>query len=281
MQKSIFRKVALERLSSPDQLDQLMRVTNRRGWLALVALTGLIVTAVVWGFLGTVATKVSGSGILVTRGGLSGVLVSHPGEITNIHVGIGDVVERGQVVATLFRGEPMTDNRMSYVASQHEGRVVDIMADQGDYVHQGMRLLNLEPLDGRLEALIYVPLNDGKRIRSAMEVELALSTVRPEEFGYLLGRVMSMSAFPVTEQSMIRVLGIPELARQFSQGGQPYEIAVELLMDPESPSGYVWSSRGPDLRVESGTSCTARIVVERQRPVSLVIPILKRSLGIY
>ncbi len=281
MQKSIFRKVALERLSSPDQLDQLMRVTNRRGWLALIALTGLIVTAVVWGFLGTVATKVSGSGILVTRGGLSGVLISQPGEITNIHVGIGDVVERGQVVATLFRGEPMTDNRMSYVASQHEGRVVEIMADQGDYVHQGMRLLNLEPLDGRLEALIYVPLNDGKRIRSAMEVELALSTVRPEEFGYLLGRVKSMSAFPVTEQSMIRVLGIPELAQQFSQNGQPYEIAVELLMDPENPSGYVWSSRGPEIRVESGTSCTARIVVERQRPVSLVIPILKRSLGIY
>lgn len=281
MQRSIFRKVALERLSSPDQLDQLMQVTNRRGWLALVAVGALLATAIAWGFLGTVSTKVSGSGILVTRGGMNGVLVSQPGEITNLHVGIGDVVERGQVVASLFRGEPMTDNRMSYVASQHNGRVVEIMADQGDYVQQGMRLMNLEPLDGRLEALIYVPLNDGKRVRSAMEVEIALSTVRPEEFGYLLGRVKSVSDFPVTEQGMVRVLGIPELARHFALAGQPYEIAAELLMDPESPSGYIWSSRGPETRVESGTSCTARIVVERQRPVSLVIPILKRTLGVY
>jgi HlyD family secretion protein len=157
---------------------------------------------------------------------------------------------------------------------------VEIMLGQGDYVQQGMRVLNLEPVDARVESLIYVPFTDGKRIQPAMEVEIALSTARPEEFGYLLGRVKSVSTFPVTEQGMVRVLGAPELARQFSQSGQPYEVTVELLMDPASPSGYVWSSRGPDIRVESGTACTARIVVERQRPVSLVIPLLRRTLGI-
>ena len=33
----IFRKVALDRLSSPDQIDKLLNVTSSRAWLALVA----------------------------------------------------------------------------------------------------------------------------------------------------------------------------------------------------------------------------------------------------
>ncbi len=280
MQGSIFRKVALERLSSPDQLDQLMRVTNPRGWLALTGLAALLITAIVWGFLGSVSTKVSGMGILVTSGGLRGVLATQPGEITDMHARVGDVIERGQVVATLLRGDPSSSNRITYLSSPHQGRIVEIMLGQGDYVQQGMRVLNLEPVDARVESLIYVPFTDGKRIQPAMEVEIALSTARPEEFGYLLGRVKSVSTFPVTEQGMVRALGAPELARQFSQSGQPYEVTVELLMDPTSPSGYIWSSRGPDIRVESGTACTARIVVERQRPVSLVIPLLRRTLGV-
>jgi hypothetical protein len=281
MQESIFRKVALERLSSPDQLDQLMRVTNPRGWLALTALAALLVTAIVWGFLGSVSTKVSGMGILVTSGGLRGVLATQSGEVTDIHTRVGDVIEQGQVVASLLRGDPTSRNRITYLSSSHEGRVVEVMLDQGDFVQQGMRVMNLEPIDATVEALIYVPFADGKRIRPTMEVEIALSTAKPEEFGYLLGRVKSVSTFPATEQGMARVLGAPGLARQFSQSGQPYEVTLELLMDPASPSGYAWSSRGPDIRVETGTACTARIVVERQRPVSLVIPLLRRTLGVY
>jgi len=34
---SIFRQAALDRLSSPEQLDRLMQVTLPTGWIALVA----------------------------------------------------------------------------------------------------------------------------------------------------------------------------------------------------------------------------------------------------
>jgi hypothetical protein len=39
MDKPLFRQAALERLSSPEQLDQLVRVTHPLGWLALLALS--------------------------------------------------------------------------------------------------------------------------------------------------------------------------------------------------------------------------------------------------
>ena len=45
---NIFRKVSLERLASPEQLDQLMRVTDARGWVALAGLGLILLTAVGW-----------------------------------------------------------------------------------------------------------------------------------------------------------------------------------------------------------------------------------------
>ena len=37
MNEVLFRKVSLDRLSSPEQLDQLLRVTDPKSWLGLFA----------------------------------------------------------------------------------------------------------------------------------------------------------------------------------------------------------------------------------------------------
>jgi hypothetical protein len=64
----LFRKVALERISSPEQLDQLLQVTEPRNWLALVSLICLLGVAIGWGFIGQLLTTVSGQGVLVRAG---------------------------------------------------------------------------------------------------------------------------------------------------------------------------------------------------------------------
>ena len=66
MQKSLFREEAMDKMSSPDELDRLMRVTDPKGWLALIALLGLVAAAVVWGVFGSVPVQVSGDkGVLL------------------------------------------------------------------------------------------------------------------------------------------------------------------------------------------------------------------------
>ena len=58
MKKTVFRRAALERLASPEQLDQLMQLTTPKGWLALLALCALLVAAMVWALWGTVYTTI-------------------------------------------------------------------------------------------------------------------------------------------------------------------------------------------------------------------------------
>jgi HlyD family secretion protein len=101
MKTPLFRNNALERLSSPEQLDKLLTVTTPKGWLALAALCGFLCTAVAWGVSGTVATRVSGQGVIMATGGVLNVVSVGAGRVTAIRVRPGDPVRKGQVIATL------------------------------------------------------------------------------------------------------------------------------------------------------------------------------------
>lgn len=97
----VFRKSALERLSSPEQLDQLMRVTNPVGWLALGAVILLLLMIVAWGIWGSIPTEAIGEGILIRYGGVSNLVSTATGQVEEIEVAVGDPVNKGQVVARI------------------------------------------------------------------------------------------------------------------------------------------------------------------------------------
>jgi HlyD family secretion protein len=97
----IFRKVALDRLASPEQLDQLLPVVDRRGWLALGAFGLMLLTAAGWSLRGSIPQNVNGTGILVNSGGVVEVIPVAGGRITEVTVHPGDTVARGQVVARM------------------------------------------------------------------------------------------------------------------------------------------------------------------------------------
>ncbi len=63
--KSLFRKESLERLSSPERLDQLMQVVRPNDWLYLATSGILLVLAVIWSIFGRIPVAVNGRGVLI------------------------------------------------------------------------------------------------------------------------------------------------------------------------------------------------------------------------
>ena len=53
-EKSIFRSKSIDRVSSPEQLDDYIKVTTPSVWLILIATAVLIAGAVIWGIFGTI-----------------------------------------------------------------------------------------------------------------------------------------------------------------------------------------------------------------------------------
>jgi HlyD family secretion protein len=418
MQANLFRKVALERLSSPEQLDMLMRVITPKAWLALAPLLGLIFLALVWSWFGSIPTKVSGSCILINPTGLADVSSIASGRITSLLVKVGDEVKAGQEVARVAQPEMLdrieksrqrlaelqahgrvvhsmssqgevlntqslaqqrvalesrlrVQQEMAKLAAEREetqsklleqglvtrqavvqtkqeragalleaeniknqikelslrrlqgekqdrgevanieaqineaqreldslqesgklntsitspfsGRVVDVKVGAGSLVAPGSSLFNVERNGGatdQLEAVLFVPAADGKKVVPGMNAEITPSTVKREEFGFMRGKVNFVSDYPATQQSMMLLLQNDALVRDLSGESAPIEIRAKFA-PTGNYSGYEWSSAsGAPVKIHSGTLCTGDIVVQRQRPISLVIPIIKKTLGV-
>jgi HlyD family secretion protein len=117
----IFRKVALERLSSPEQLDQMVQVTDPKGWLALAGLGALLLAAIVWGIWGSIPTQAQGDGILLRQGGISDLVSNATGQVQEVLVSVGDVIEKGQPVARIQQDallRQIADDRSKLAALQ-------------------------------------------------------------------------------------------------------------------------------------------------------------------
>lgn len=68
MNNTIFRKKSLERISSPDQLDDYLKVSSPSVWVVLAALILALIAAGAWCFLGSMPTTASGVGIRMESG---------------------------------------------------------------------------------------------------------------------------------------------------------------------------------------------------------------------
>jgi HlyD family secretion protein len=161
-----------------------------------------------------------------------------------------------------------------------------VAVQPGAFVNPGERIALLEGEEAfktnpnhRHDVLAYVSPGEGKRIKPGMEVQVIPATVKAEEYGVLLGKVTSVSLFPLSQRAMLNALGNPELVQVFSKGGAPLEVWIDLLADPANPSGFRWSSpQGPPEHIFFGTLCAVKFVVRRQAPITLVLPQLRVTL---
>jgi len=100
-------------------LDQLMRVTTPKGWIALAALCSILLAATIWSVVGRIPTTISGSGILIKSGGIFDIDVLGAGVVSELKVAVGDQVTVGQVIALV--AQPQLQQQMDQAKASLEG----------------------------------------------------------------------------------------------------------------------------------------------------------------
>jgi HlyD family secretion protein len=167
------------------------------------------------------------------------------------------------------------------VISPIEGRVLELKVSAGSVLAVGTPVVAIESEGTELEALVYIPAERGKNVKPGMRVSIEPSTVKREEFGTMVGTIVTVSDFPMTPQGMAAVLHNDSLVSRFSHDGAPYAARVSLEQDPTTASGYRWAvGKGPPVRLSSGTLTRAEVTTRNQRPLDLVLPLIKRLTGI-
>ncbi|HET9210901.1 MAG TPA: NHLP bacteriocin system secretion protein [Thermoanaerobaculia bacterium] len=167
------------------------------------------------------------------------------------------------------------------ILSPYSGRVLEVLTNRGDVVNPGTAILSVEVLSENLQAVLFVPASAGKKVQPGMTVRITPSTVKREEYGSMLGKVTWVAEFPSTSRGMTRLLGNEALVTKLMQQGPPIQVNVALERDPSTPTGYRWSSsRGPSLKISSGTLAAGDVVVQEDRPFRLVIPKIREVTGL-
>ena len=174
----------------------------------------------------------------------------------------------------------------SQIISQHSGKILELTVNQGQVVEAGTRLANIDTdnQEGKLVGVTYFPVKDGKKVQPGMEVQITPNTIKRERFGGIVGKVTKVSSFPITTEAAANVVGNPQIIQALVPESEPavIQISAKLTADPETFSGYEWSSSsGPQLKMSSGTTASARVKVEERSPISFVLPILRSISGIY
>lgn len=267
---SLFRRTALERLSSPEELDQLIQVTTPAGWLSLAALVLLLIAGVVWARFGTIRGTAAADGILLRGDRIETVQVPIAGQVTNIYITPDEVVERGQRIANIY--DPGS-NQFTFVRSPAAGRVVELRISEGNTVGAGTPLMTVEPAEGVVQALLYLPPNIGQKILEGQVVMMEVPPAAPEQYGYLVGVVKSVSDFPISPQTMLSTLASQALVERLSGDTAPIEVRVSLFPDERfQPSGFVWTRPGgPPFELRGGILTSAIIITDEFHPIELVL----------
>ncbi|MCB1480680.1 MAG: NHLP bacteriocin system secretion protein [Rhodobiaceae bacterium] len=175
--------------------------------------------------------------------------------------------------------------RESVLRSPYDGRVVEVKVERGDVLAEGAALATIEPTgtatSGQKIAVLFVPADQGKRVRAGMDAEVVPGGYRRAEFGFVPAKVVSVSEVPATPAGMRQVLRNDALVGQLAAGGTLFEVRVALEQDAEKPSGLAWSSsNGPDAQIEPGNLLEAKIVVDRIPLINLVAPRLYSLMGL-
>lgn len=430
MSSDIFRKVALERLSTPDQLDQALLLTPSAGRFALYCACALVTSIIVASVLISVPIMASGVGIVLQEQGVSEVVAVNGGRVVNILVGNGDAVAKGQLLAELAQPDLETSlettqadildlqtqrarildihardqkfqsrqrnqqrneltsrlssaklrlawleqrlkqdqalvgngylsqnklkdteaeglqirdqiahlnsqlrtldaddaasahareretlnidvrianlthraseikqklARDSRLYSSQAGIVAETKIGVGDVLSSGQSIMSLLLQDSRLEhasathnkkprdsqrnkdlqVVAYLSAGEGKKVRPGMAIRVTPSNVKKEEFGSIIGKVVSVEPFPATAEGMQRTLRNRQLVQTLSQDSAPIEVRLALTPDLNSASGLRWTSRGPAQKLEAGTTVQAEVVVKRMRLLVLALPALE------
>jgi hypothetical protein len=263
-----FRHKALQKMSSPEQLDRLLRITPARRWIGLVGLLILVASAVVWSAVAAVPTTLSGNGYLLPQGGLRQVQAPVSGTVDDLSASIGQHVVAGEPIGTVV---DTTGKRVEILAPE-TGVISEADTVLHAYVNAGARVALVQPVGWPLIVYAYVPTDVAAGLRPGVTAHVQFGAGIGARFGYARGTVQSVSQFPTTEERLNFILQDSAVVDSVRKLGPTNEIAIVMDQSAKAPSGLVWGAgEGPPTELPAGLPAKVTFIVGEHHPIDNVL----------
>lgn len=98
----LFRQEALQKLASPERLDEAVQINSRGTWVAVTAFAALALLFGLWSIVGRIPSRVDGQGILLLSGGsVVDTVAMASGTLITEGVAAGAAVTQGMAIARI------------------------------------------------------------------------------------------------------------------------------------------------------------------------------------
>lgn len=274
----LYRKSALERMSNPEQLDKVLKVTSPMSWIALIGITLIIVVTVIWSIIGTIPETISAKGVVSAVVGSNSIYTEDAGKVVSLRVRKGDTVHLGDPVMT-YRN---SSNEIVEVISDQVGIVYDLILKKDDEFTPGKDVMRISPIaKGSQIVVCYVPLVKAKKLERGMQVNITLDSLDSNSYGNMVARVINIDAYATPKDGMSSVIGRDNnLESTFYNDGAVVAVACELYPSRETASGYYWTNaKGATVDVKNGSLVSAKIVTDEVAPITKLFSKLRDIWG--
>lgn len=191
---------------NPEQLDQAVRTTTVRGWIALGLAAAAVIAAIVWSIVATIPRQVEATAVVSDPNSVHVVIAGGSGAVT-FGVSAGDHVDKGEEVASIAKFKGGTEPVYAPVG----GRVRDILITQGQGVHPGSPLFSIGALKPppHPHVVTFLPGSEAVLYHqgASVNVELqdpaeATTTVVPARVSYVANVPSPLEAIALTVHSL-------------------------------------------------------------------------------
>jgi hypothetical protein len=252
------------RLESPNQLKDYVRVTSVSPLLIGCTILLLLGAFVAWGIFGTVTDHVEYSGLIFPHHGTDDVTMDSQGTIIKMYVHTGDTVAVGQQIARV-----QTLGKDSIVQSPLSGTVLFTKQEREGFepLEPLISMVCEEHVNHAVHTMLvaYVDLETQHSLREGMEAQVWPKGEKRDEIGYVRGVITSIDRYPTPNEEIVNQLKSTAMAEAlFSMNEAAWQVIIELNEMPDDSTRYDWSFGQPH-NVDMGVGTYCHVLTETQR----------------
>lgn len=278
----LYRKTALDKISSPEQLDKTLKITSPLSWLVLIGLTVIVVISVIWSIVGRIPETITAQGVLAEPNGVCSVFAKEPGTVVEVSVDNGDEIGMGTPVL-IYRTD--SGDEVTLISDQ-SGTVYRVLTEKGKRIQKGEEVLRVSPsvTNRALVAVCYTTEEETKKIRDKVDAvrgtskdvkaRVEVAGIDSQKYGYMEARVFTIDSAQTTDtdngERWSEVLGAGNtLLNSLKERQATTAIVCEFYYrDPAAQVGQRWSNeKGYTQAIQPGDKVSIKIVTSEVAPI--------------
>lgn len=264
MSNEIFRKSALDKLASPEKVNEYIHVSSVSTFVILAGLILFMCAVIIWGIWGHVSENVRMQGVIFPFEGTTTISLPNDGMVHEVFVKRGDYVHQGDRLALVG-----VNTQSSILRSQESGIVMQLKSQSSTFkaYEPIFGLLRQDSIKRSREIIAFATFNDIRNLQLGMPVQVSPVDLPREKYGYMHGRIVSIAKYPITKKEVLDLVKVESMTQDIFPQQVAFVIRILLSQNPDMPGKIWWShSQKEHIDIANGTFCNIQIQT-KYRPV--------------